>query len=881
MERPIGVHNNIRLWIRSGITILGQSPVHRDILKFLALIVVAFSSVLIFAPELLAAEKAAKVDYREVPIIGSRNLIWIIAQLHLLAGGFVLGVPVFAWICHIIGVMGKEERYIKLANEFTNLIVAAFEMTAILGSLLLLFLLALYPKLVRYITEVFWPTYYFYVFLFAASMVILYLYWSGFEKLKKRQGLHLFYGFLLNLVALLVMATPNSWATFQASPVVIAEGASALEKAWAATNNMTWMPVNIHRFVANIVLGGFLVGAYAGVRYLGAKTEEERAHYDWMGYIGNFIGMFGLLTLPFAGYWLAREIYIYSQQMGITLMGGFLSWLFIIQAVLIGVLFLGANYYFWLGLAYRTEKGAEKYMKTMMGMLVVILMCFMVWLTPHSLVASLEEARAMGGAHHPILGVLGVMSAKMTAVNVMILVSFISFLIYWRAGQQPTVGWAKVANYLIILLFAVAFVALIVLGVWGYFVPAIIRINKFSVWQVLIVLFVLIVVTPVVARMLKGAKETSTMIWGRMPVRSQHVLVINAITIVFTMSMMGYARSASRVHWHIYGVLEDTTPHAFSPALGQALAMAAVCTALYFFLVGLVVWTTFNTTRQPAFSTQYFFFTPLYHWIVSLVEKPAVPASGRQSKGYIEYLKVLGTAVVLLLAYVYMSYSVPQLESHPPKKEKFDLSLINSRADLVQQGKKLFFGKGKCSLCHTIEATHGARAPILGGIGGRLTKEFIIDSLLHPKNYFYRDYTGNIPRPFAAEMPVINKPPIGLSMQELYMVVSFIQSLGGEVTVDVEEVKALPLETASEEVKPKTIPAAVAKPDEAKKPDVPATVAPADSDKVKKEIIPQTVAIPDEAKKPDVPATVAPSDSDEVKKELIPPTVEEAVSDAS
>jgi hypothetical protein len=339
------------------------------------------------------------------------------------------------------------------------------------------------------------------------------------------------------------------------------------------------------------------------------------------------------------------------------------------------------------------------------------------------------------------------------------------------------------------------------------------------------------------------------MIWGRMPVRSQHVLVINAITIVFTMSMMGYARSASRVHWHIYGVLEDTTPHAFSPALGQALAMAAVCTALYFFLVGLVVWTTFNTTRQPAFSTQYFFFTPLYHWIVSLVEKPAVPASGRQSKGYIEYLKVLGTAVVLLLAYVYMSYSVPQLESHPPKKEKFDLSLINSRADLVQQGKKLFFGKGKCSLCHTIEATHGARAPILGGIGGRLTKEFIIDSLLHPKNYFYRDYTGNIPRPFAAEMPVINKPPIGLSMQELYMVVSFIQSLGGEVTVDVEEVKALPLETASEEVKPKTIPAAVAK--------------------------------PDEAKKPDVPATVAPSDSDEVKKELIPPTVEEAVSDAS
>jgi hypothetical protein len=66
--------------------------------------------------------------------------------------------------------------------------------------------------------------------------------------------------------------------------------------------------------------------------------KEDREHYDWMGYVGNFIGVFGLLALPFAGYWLMREIYQYNQQMGITLMGGFLSWLFIIQAMLIGVL---------------------------------------------------------------------------------------------------------------------------------------------------------------------------------------------------------------------------------------------------------------------------------------------------------------------------------------------------------------------------------------------------------------------------------------------------------------------------------------------------------------------------------------------------------------
>lgn len=798
----------MRFRIKPGMTILGQPPMCRGLLKFIALGGVVLASVLIFAPELFAAEKAAKVDYREVPIIGSRNVIWIIAQVHLLSGGFVLGVPVFAWICHIIGVMTKEERYIDLAKEFTNLIVAAFEMTALLGTLFLLLLIALYPKLVNYLSGIFWPTYYVYAALFGVSIIVVYLYWSGFEKLKDRKGLHLFYGFLLNLVALFVMITPNSWATFQASPMVLTDSMGALEKAWVAANNPTWMPVNIHRFIANIVLGGFLVGAYAAVRYLGAKTDEEREKYDWMGYIGNFIGMFGLLTLPFAGYWLAREIYMYSQQMGITLMGGFLSWLFIIQAVLIGVLFLGANYYFWLGLAYRTEGGARKYMKIMMLMLVVILACFMVWLTPHSLVASLQEARAMGGAHHPILGVLGVMSAKMTAVNVMIMVSFISFLIYWRAGQQPTVRWAKVANVFIVILFSVAFVALIVLGVWGYFVPAIVRINQFSVWQVLIVLFVLITVTPLVATMLKGAKETSKMIWGRMPVRSQHVLMINAVTVVFTMTMMGYARSASRIHWHIFGVLEDTTRHAYSPALGQALGTAAICTVLFFCVVGLFVWTTMNTTRQPAFSTQYFFFVPLYHWLVSLVEKPAVPVGQQQVSKRINPLwKLLATSCALLGAYVYMSYSVPQIESHPPKKVVFDPSQISTREDLVQEGKKIFFAKGQCSLCHTIEAAHGARAPILGGIGGRLTKEFIIDSLLHPKNYIKKDYSGNIIRLFPAQMPVINKPPIDLTMQEVLLVVSFIQSLGGEVTVDPEEVKALTPAKEPQEVKAAIIPA--------------------------------------------------------------------------
>ena len=180
-------------------------------------------------------------------------------------------------------------------------------------------------------------------------------------------------------------------------------------------------------------------------------------------------------------------------------------------------------------------------------MLIVLMVCLGVWMTPHSLVASLEEARKMGGTHHPLLGVFGVMSAKMTVSNLMILVTFMSFIMYWRAGKQETAPWAKIAKAVMGALLVLAGIAVIVLGVWGYFVPAIIRINYFSVAQVLIVLFVMVTFTPLTALLMRSAKTTTEMVWGQMPIRAGYSLVSNAVMVILLMSLMGYARSSSRV----------------------------------------------------------------------------------------------------------------------------------------------------------------------------------------------------------------------------------------------------------------------------------------------------------------------------------------------
>ncbi len=537
-----------------------------------------------------AITAAQQVAYRDIPYIGSRNMIWIVAQLHLLLGGFVLGVPIFAWVCEIVGWKTGEGRYDTLAKEFTKLLTSAYATTAIFGGILLFLLIGLYPKLMAYLTDVFFPAFVIYGMLFLLETATLYIYWYGWDTMQGRlKGLHLLLGFLLNFFAFFIMVVPNAWATFQASPVVLSE-TEPLARAWEATWTATWWPINVHRFIANVVLGGFICGAYAGIHYLTAKSREEREHYDWMGYVGNFIGVFGMLPLPFAGYWLMREVYEYNQQMGITLMGGFLAWLFILQAVLIGVLFLGANYYFWMGITYRIPGVAQSYKKPIMAMLVVLLVSLAIWMTPHSLVASLEEARQMGGAHHPLLGVFGVMSAKMTVVNFMILVTFMSFLMYWRAGKQETATWAKIAKAVMAALLVIASIAIIVLGVWGYFVPALFRIDVLSVAQVLIVLFLLVTFTPLTALLMKSARTTTEMVWGQMPVRAGYALVLNAVMVILLMTLMGYARSSSRVHWHVYGVLRDTSEYAFSPALGYAAALMSLSTFLFCLLLAFIFW---------------------------------------------------------------------------------------------------------------------------------------------------------------------------------------------------------------------------------------------------------------------------------------------------
>jgi len=527
-----------------------------------------------------------EAEYRRFPVVGSRVAIWAVAQLHLLFAAFVLAVPIFAFIVEAIGYKTGELRYDRLAYEFTRLLSVSFSLTATFGAFLTFMLIILYPKFTNYLMSVFSPTFLPYVLLFFFEAFFLYTYYYGWGKFHPL--VHLGLGLGLNIVGTAIMFIANAWLTFMMSPRGISETGAVLS-VWDAVSNYTWMPINVHRVIANVAFGGSVAAAYAAFKFLQARTDEERAHYDWMGYIGNFVAICAFLPLPFAGYWLAKEIYAFSQTLGLTMMGGAFSWLFIIQAVLIGNLFLAANYYLWLGMG-RVE-GVQPVQRFIKYLLIAIALCFMVWATPRSIIATVSEIRAMGGSAHPVLGFLGVMSAKNTAVNILILTTFMSFLLYRRTGKVATVAWAGRGHAAQLTIFAATAVFVIFLGVYGYFVEATVRIGL-SVPQVLSVLFAMVAITAIDIFLFRGASKTGEVRWGRIPAISQYVLIFIAVTFTWLMGLMGYVRSGLRQHWHVYGVIRDTSADAFTPTLGFATQVVSVTVLLFFLLIGVVFWIT-------------------------------------------------------------------------------------------------------------------------------------------------------------------------------------------------------------------------------------------------------------------------------------------------
>ena len=145
----------------------------------------------------------------------------------------------------------------------------------------------------------------------------------------------------------------------------------------------------------------------------------------------------------------------------------------------------------------------------------------------------------------------------------------------------------------------------------------------------------------------------------------------------------------------------------------------------------------------------------------------------------------IGGLVILSTAfYTYVGQTVPQKEVLPPQETVIRADL--STAEMATVGRQIMEGKGLCMTCHTIGRSGALRFPDLDGVASRAATrvpglndvEYFAQSMYQPDVYVVPGFNPG--------MPVINKPPIGLTDQEILCVVAALQSLGGTPTVTLQ-----------------------------------------------------------------------------------------------
>jgi hypothetical protein len=135
--------------------------------------------------------------------------------------------------------------------------------------------------------------------------------------------------------------------------------------------------------------------------------------------------------------------------------------------------------------------------------------------------------------------------------------------------------------------------------------------------------------------------------------------------------------------------------------------------------------------------------------------------------------------------YGYVGQMVPQSQVLPPPTE-IVIPADLTTDEMIPVGRQIMETKGLCFTCHTVGRTGALRFPDLAGIGGRAAErvpgmsdvEYFAQSMYEPDVFVVPGFNPG--------MPAINRPPIGLTDQEILTVIAYLQSLGGTPSVTMQ-----------------------------------------------------------------------------------------------
>lgn len=147
-------------------------------------------------------------------------------------------------------------------------------------------------------------------------------------------------------------------------------------------------------------------------------------------------------------------------------------------------------------------------------------------------------------------------------------------------------------------------------------------------------------------------------------------------------------------------------------------------------------------------------------------------------------VRIVGLVLASTAFYAYVGQMVPQKEVLPPQETVIRADLTTP--EMATVGREIMEGKGLCMTCHTIGRTGALRFPDLDGVASRASTrvpglndvEYFAQSMYAPDTFIVPGFNPG--------MPPINRPPIGLTDQEILCVIAALQGLGGTPTVTLQ-----------------------------------------------------------------------------------------------
>jgi len=361
----------------------------------------------------------------------------ILAVINGLVGGVLANMIMFA---------KSDFKFERLAHEITKVIGMCYSFTALTGGLFLFVMMVAYKDFISYLVATF-PMLFMVVYptLFILETVVMYIYVYSWDPLNQqnKKGRHIVCGIILNVLGLSLLCALDGPATFMQTPPKPLNELMDMSE-WSKIANMTWMPLNYHRLVGNGTFGGYMVGIIGAYMYLWSKKKEEREYYDWVGYMGNIIGVAIMLPLPAMGYIFVREIYQYDATIGMYIMSDRESMFMLVQGLLVGTMFSASNIYMWVSM--KRIENAQRFFPAMKFGFILIVISATIWFTPRRFFATMMPEPGMDAnmVLPDNLAFLALMISKNTAAFALVSVTFINYIFYTIATKTGKVHYGKI-----------------------------------------------------------------------------------------------------------------------------------------------------------------------------------------------------------------------------------------------------------------------------------------------------------------------------------------------------------------------------------------------------------------------------------------------------